>query len=45
MALETLDLTDNKLPGPIPAELGQLGVLSCLYLGNNELGAPRPHPC
>ena len=32
----------NKLSGPIPAALGQLGALTELYLDQNELSGPIP---
>jgi Leucine-rich repeat (LRR) protein len=35
--LAELDLSGNRLSGPIPAELGQLGALKTLRLQNNQL--------
>ena len=37
-----LDLADNRLTGPIPAELGALTNLQTLSLSNNELTGPIP---
>ena len=34
-ALTHLSLRENQLSGPIPAELGQLGALTQLYLNGN----------
>ena len=42
MALVKLDLSNNKLPGPIPAVLGQLGALTELCLDSNELSGAIP---
>jgi hypothetical protein len=37
-----LDLSDNNLSGPIPAELGQLRVRFFLSLSDNDLSGPIP---
>ena len=40
--LQTLDLTQNELSGPIPSELGQLGNLRYLRLGWNQFDGNIP---
>jgi Leucine-rich repeat (LRR) protein len=41
-ALQILNLSENRLTGVIPAELGQLGALVELDLGNNQLSGSIP---
>jgi hypothetical protein len=41
-ALVVLNLSDNRLTGVIPAELGQLGALAELYLDSNQLSGSIP---
>jgi len=41
-ALQSLNLSDNRLTGSIPAELGQLGALTTLYLDGNQLSGSIP---
>ncbi|KAG0588100.1 hypothetical protein KC19_2G215800 [Ceratodon purpureus] len=40
--LQTLDLYDNNLQGPIPSSLGGMTSLVELYLGSNQLTGPIP---
>lgn len=41
--LHVIQLTGNKLFGPIPASIGNCTQLQALYVGENALSRPLPH--